>query len=293
MKIKFPQKLFTLAFLVLIVTNFVVLLGVYENRSGEVDSQLILTERELRLFYSSNEENSGLSLNILWQSLGKHNIVHYSGWQAPTWLNTQKLQSLGFDIDQIIQKSDQSYYSISKESFIVLEYDGDTYQEALKRVKKDIEEKKRTLDSNPQDKQLQSYYKIAEKSLQTRNKFESRLYAIDVGNDPEKLREKYSDRSKYIITKALIALNYDHITKEPYGSITGLSISQINIPLKFRKVFNPIIKKDILKRKKSRMYHHTLQQLPRFQMELAYGKRFEPWIVSLRVLENNTSIQNK
>ncbi|MFT7823310.1 MAG: DUF4824 family protein [Sulfurimonas sp.] len=69
MKALTSKKLFLIAFLILILTNLIVLYGVFNNKKGEPESQIILTERELQVPYSTSKENSGLSLRILLQSL--------------------------------------------------------------------------------------------------------------------------------------------------------------------------------------------------------------------------------
>jgi hypothetical protein len=52
----------------ILLTNAVALLGVYQNRSGEPESMLTLTQRELQQPYGWGmaRENSGISLRINW-----------------------------------------------------------------------------------------------------------------------------------------------------------------------------------------------------------------------------------
>jgi hypothetical protein len=286
MKNLYAKKLFMIAFLVLVVTNLIVLFGVYSNRNGEAESQIILTERELQVPYRINKENSSLSLQILWQSLGEKNSVHGRGYQSPAWLDTQKLKTLGFNIDTISEHEDRKYrYYTSKECFIVLEYNGETYQKALKRAQIDLEEKKEASDKAPQNKQLKSYYSIAQNTLKNRKAYESRLYAIDAGNDDIALREKYPDRSRYIITKGLVYFNYNYQQKKAYGGISNLSIPTIHVPLEFSKILDPIIEKERADMKKTRTYYMAIRHAPYFKAKIAYGKRYEPWIISIEPLK--------
>jgi hypothetical protein len=57
------RALFLLGFFMIVATNIVVLSGVASNRSGNPESEVILTERELQLPYKIHEENSGLTLS--------------------------------------------------------------------------------------------------------------------------------------------------------------------------------------------------------------------------------------
>ena len=286
MKALNTKRLFLIAFLLLIVTNIVILTGVYLNRSGDTESKLVLTERELQLPYYISRENSGISLVLLWQSLGKNNHVYQRSYQSPAWLTADKLKTLGFDIEKI-KKEGKKYRHITKECFIVLEYDGEAYQEALKRAKANLEEKKQAFEDAPQDKHLKGYYYIAQNNFNNRKEFESRLYAIDTGNNPDILREKYPDRSKYIIVKGLIDVNYNYQLKKIYGNISNLSIPSINVPLQFRNTLEPIIKKKQTDMEKTRTYYMNIQHPPHFKATIAYGKRFEPWIVSIEPIEKS------
>ena len=64
---------------ILIGTNLAALGGVAFNRSGEVTSNLVLTERELSLPYNigSQKENSGVLLSINWRTSTKIDNTYY------------------------------------------------------------------------------------------------------------------------------------------------------------------------------------------------------------------------
>ena len=66
--------------------------------------------------------------------------------------------------------------------------------------------------------------------------------------------------------------------KEVIGYIQQLSIKNIHVPLKHRKIFNTILIED-----KSRQDEF---KPPRYKIELAYGNRFEPWIVSVQHMDS-------
>jgi hypothetical protein len=108
---------------------------------------------------------------------------------------------------------------------------------------------------------------------------ETRLFAIDAGIDAKKLREKYNDRTRFIIAKGLVKPRYHYGNKkrEVTGYITKLSIESIHVPLKHRQVFDAILVKD-----KSRRNGFIP---PRYKVELAYGSRLEPWIVSVEPMD--------
>ena len=287
MKILLSSRgLFILGFVILLATNIVVLSGVASNRSGEPESQITLTERELQLKYQVHKENSGLALRLAWRALGKvEDDSNYPGWRSPAWFGGEKLKELGFNIkDYLSSNGNTTFYKqpIPKEVFIVLENDGEPYREALKRAKLALEKKESSFKLNPGDKSLRNKFERAEKRLKRESITETRLFASDAGLDPKKLREKYRDRTRFIIIKGLVKprYNYNKKRKEVFGYITKLSVANIHVPLKYRDILDAIIAKDI--------YRKNEFGSPRYKVELAYGKRLEPWIVSIKHMDDKS-----
>ncbi len=265
------RRLFSLGFLMLVATNIIVLSGVVSNRSGEPEAQMILTERELQLPYQIHKENSGLALRLTWRALGKEDDYStYSDWRTPAWLNAEKLEGLGFNINK---------KPIPKEVFIVLEIDGAPYKEAVKRAAVALQITKSSFELNPGDKSLRGDFERAENRLKREHNKESRLFAIDAGLDSSKLRDKYGDKNRFLITKGVIGANFYHDKNKnkSSGYISRLSVSSIHVPLKHRQVFDSIIA-----REKS---NENDFQAPRFEVKLAYGSQLEPWIVSVNAKE--------
>jgi hypothetical protein len=280
------RGLFTLGFIILVATNIVVLSGVASNRSGEPESQTTLTERELQLPYQVHEENSGLALRLTWRTLGKvEDYKNYSDWRSPDWFSAEKLEELGFNInDHLSSNGNTTSYKqpIPKEVFIVLENDGESYREAVKRAEAALEREERSFKLNPGDKRLRDNFERAEKRLKRERIAETRLFAIDAGLDPGKLREKYGDRTRFIITKGLVKprYNYNKNKKKVFGYISRLSVASIYVPLKHRQIFDSILARDKSRKKDLGS--------PRFEVKLAYGKRLEPWIMSVRSMDDKS-----
>ena len=280
------RGLFALGFVILVATNIVALSGVASNRSGEPESQVTLTERELKLPYKVRKENSGIALRLVWRALGKvKENSYYPDWRSPAWLSAEKLGELGFNInDYLSSTGDTTFYKqpIPKEVFIVLENDGGPYREALKRAELALEKKEGSFKLNREDKSLRNKFERAEKRLKRERITETRLFAIDAGLDPIKLREKYRDRKRLIITKGLVKprYNYNKKRKKVYGYITKLSVANIHVPLQYRDILDAIIAKDI--------YRKNEFGSPRYKVELAYGKRLEPWIVSIKRMDDKS-----
>lgn len=280
-----PRWLFALGFIVLLATNIVVLSGVASNRSGEPKTQITLTERELQLPHQIHEENSGLSLRLTWRALGSEDYNSYSDWRSPGWFSAEKLEELGFDLDVFLNVSDGTTFyrqPIPKEVFIVLENNGEPYRETVARAEMAFNRAENAFKLNPDDKNIRDSFERAENELNRERLGKTRLFAIDAGLDGDELREKYGDRKRFIITMGLVEPRFNHTKnkKEVFGHISRLSVSSINIPLKHRHIFDSILSQGKSTRDDFRS--------PRFEVKLAYGKRLEPWIISVKSLDDKS-----
>lgn len=275
-------KLFASGFMLLVITNIAVLSGVAYNRSGDPDARITLSERELKLPYRFYRENSGLALRLVWRVLGSNeDEISYSNWSSPAWLDAEKLQELGFDTDLLLSTEkgfNRQKESISKEVFIVLEKSGDSYKESLARAQRALEKQEKALELNKNDKNLKSKVEDAQKRLQRERIEESRLFAIDAGVDKENLRARYGDQTKFIITKAIIRPGYHYRDKNSAitGYISRLSVGSIHVSLKYLKSFDALLAQQHSSK--------DTTNAPRYEVDIAYGRRLEPWILSVRNL---------
>ncbi len=296
MKITFStSSLFVLGFILLLITNIVVLAGVAYNRSGEPDTQIRLTERELGLpnsYRPFKDENSGLALTLLWRVYEEREYRLFSRpWQfsyygvSPKWLDSDKLKTLGFNTDAILgsgNEPERRKVSIPLEAYIVLEYDGDSYRRSLAFTQANSVKAKQSLASNPEDTKSRKRFENAEKWLAYEQTEASRLFAVDAGIDPVALRQQYSDPSRFIIAKGMISADYrSNNCDKPgvFGRIDRINIQSIHVPFQFRKQFDgikvlPYVRDDDPIRP------------PRYAIDLAYGKRLEPWIETVRKLSD-------
>lgn len=275
-------KLFASGFMLLVITNIAVLSGVAYNRSGDPDARITLSERELKLPYRFYRENSGLALRLVWRVLGSNeDEINYSNWSSPAWLDAGKLQELGFDTN-LLSSTEKGFNSrkesISKEVFIVLEKSGDSYRESLARAQRALEKQEMALELNKNDKNLQSKVEDAQKRLQRERIEESRLFAIDAGVDKVNLRARYGDQTKFIITKGIIrpGYNYGDKTSAITGYISRLSVASIHVSLKYLKSFDAVLAQKHASK--------DTTNAPRYEVDIAYGRHLEPWILSVRNL---------
>lgn len=281
----YSRALFAVALVVLIATNVFVLASVSTNRSGTPEAQLTLSERELSIPYWISAENSGLGLRLQWRALPREvNDDGYSNWRSPLWLDAEKLASLGFDVDRYLSDEAEGVDTkqpIPKEVYIVLELDGTPYREALQRAQLTFAEKVAEMGPNRADVNQGQKLERAEEELLRAKKEKSRLFAVDAGLDPVDLRGRHGDRQRFIIAKGLVQPSVTSYPKKHavVGYIKKLSIEKIHVPLKLRPFFENLQAADL------NTTNRDAIRGPRYQVKLAYGHRFEPWIVSVEALD--------
>jgi hypothetical protein len=258
------------------VTNGVALGGAAWNRSGTPDSVLALTQRELEppYMFKGSQENSGLTLQLLWRVVpvrdhDERAFPYSTGSGAPAWLDAAKMQSLGFEtksaVDDASARGFERYRSqLPRDVFVVLELDGPAYQEILERTRQAatvIEAK----DERGEGK------KTAQALIDGETNRSSRLFAVDVGLDRDALRRQFADRARYAIVRGQVRPAWAGPRVPASGLVSSLSADNINVPLEMRGVFEGVVRAS---------YRRPSDDATRFEARLAFGQRLEPWLVS-------------
>lgn len=269
---------------ILLLVNALALGGAAWNRSG-IDSQLKLSERELRAPYvwQGDSEDSGKALMINWRAQPASRseelayLSPYTSYGAdPGWLDAAKLASLGFNVTPPPSDAqDRDWRRRAQRVTLVLEFDGRAYAKSLALSAADAEQSKAKAVLAPKDEALASRAKESADALHENKTRASRLFAVDAGLDPAKLRMKYADRRRYLLVPALVQMYWLRNADRSWhvaGSIERLLGPQIH-----------------LSRGEARALAAALGpgngpgDLKPIEVEVAFGRRLEPWIVSARV----------
>jgi hypothetical protein len=256
---------------IILLTNAVALGGAGYNRSGEPECQLQLTQRELQhSSWREGKDSSGITLTLNWRieqaDLNDSNFAMYSNrWGIPGWLDRGKMAELGFDVDKFAGTA-ADYVRRHKELqarevLLVLELNGQTYQNHMQRSASYVEQTRKLLQASPANEELKRKAKNAEENYRYEQSQGSRLFVIDAGLDVQKLRTAYPDRAHYAIVHGLIRPATMQIKNESRigGNIAEVHANSVNVPFAYRQVFN---------------------NAEPYEVTVAFGKRLEPWLVS-------------
>lgn len=106
----------------------------------------------------------------------------------------------------------------------------------------------------------------------------SRLFVADAGLDPVELRSRYSDPARYLIVRGVVRALWGRwiaaerrLIPEYHGRIDQLLPDTIHVPLPQAGLLGPLSS-------------GADSSLPRYSVTLAYGRRYEPWVVSVKRL---------
>ena len=264
------------------LTNAIALGGVAWNRSGEPDSVLKLTQRELSnpYTYGIDRESGALTLALNWRVLiDDPNLGAYQGsWGSPEWLNEAKLAELGFDVSRAAKQDrrDGHYQRLlPREALIVLEFDGPTWPKAVERMRRHVEKEAAAAaaTAGPLKPGQHDRAKAAAEALKREEASNSRLFAVDAGLDAGVLRAKYPDRSRYAIVTGKVRAQRDGKGEKLQGYIAEIHNTRVNVPLELMPSFGPVAK--------THRWAVAGPDGPAFVASIAFGKRHEPWLVDV------------
>lgn len=272
-----------------LLANLLVLGGVSWNRSGQPDAQVQLSERELRL-NGGGKENTGLHLRLVWQ--------HNDEWQQE-WFNKEKLEAVGYDCSRPVgaEASEQHYRKqLPRRAFAVLEFNGAAWQAWQEKQKRKLQELASVSGGSDA---IQRNREQEMQQINRRMETETRLFVVDVGRNPDQLRQRYPDRQKYLVLPALVRLRHDYYRPNSSGAqknerrLTGyierLLVSHIHLPREVSSGMRaPGQQRNPLRSYKDDSYwsydDSSLQgERLRYQVDLAVGSRYEPWVRSVQI----------
>ncbi|MCF8198385.1 MAG: DUF4824 family protein [Sulfuritalea sp.] len=271
----------------ILVTNAVVLIGVYFNRSGEAEARITLTQRELSVPHGGDwvrgKENSGLALDLKWRVNQASVDEYYGGYGysggTPDWLDEARMKSLGFDVAIAAENTAgrrRFERQMQREILLVLELDGPAWQKALEHARQNAARHEAAWQANAGSKEFENKARHARQQLQNEEAINSRLFAIDAGLDRESLRVKYPDRDRYLILKARVRPRLEARNKKTRvtGYVSELAVSRFNVPHAMRPAQAPAARASM---------RAADGKTLRFEATLAVGRRLEPWIEALRI----------
>jgi len=158
----------------------------------------------------------------------------------------------------------------------VLELDGPAYQKALERARqreaKEAAKGAETGKTGPGTSAAQAALFL--KNEETAN---TRLFAVDVGRDARALRAKFPDRTRYAIVQGKVRPYHQSGRGKDArwtGYIEVIENARVNVPLEFRKAVESA--------PRSIPYAAAAPAGPAFEVTMAFGKRFEPWILAAK-----------
>ncbi|MGI4849426.1 MAG: DUF4824 family protein [Janthinobacterium lividum] len=282
-----PRIAFVAGIVLIVVVNLVIFSMVAYNRSGEPDSILTITGRELGQMPSQRlrDVDSGLVARLQWRVLplaGASDPVNGSApgtgqrYSQPAWLNDKKLAELGFNLGAAAPLATDSMRrkATRKDVFLVLEMNGPAYRQSVDAAMRAAAEPAATGDAAGKDASQGRRFDESRRELEEERHQASRLFIVDAGLDPAALRARYPDRGHHAILTGRIRA-YPNARQLAAGGATlaregskdasidalieALDADAINIPKEVRRSW--------------------LSQEPGAAIRLAFGKRLEPWVI--------------
>ena len=259
----FKRKGWLLAGLALIaLSNCWILASVAYNRSGEPDSSLLLSERELSPSRSwKQQESSGVALALLTLQ------PRTSKNQAPISLNV--MEQLGFSLDFPDDASTYAHPFMrqpSRAAIVVLEFDGKAHQAEIRARQKIVTKAREALNAAPGDKRRTDELKYAENALQRARSRDRRLYVVDAGLDAARLRQRYPDRKRFVLVPGRVQPWMNHRVKPAiFGGRAEPLLREIQVPFEWRAQF------------RSEDPANCCQD-HQYTLEVLFGRNLQPWV---------------
>jgi len=270
------KHLFVVSLGLIVVTNIFVLLGVWYNQSAEPIQSFELSERELSYpRWRSNKEDSSTILQLSWR-VPVLNVEQYYAGDA-VLVNKERLLELGYD-PKDYSTTNRDYNRYSQEAFVVMEFNGDVYQQHLAKLGGQVA------------KTEEDSVNIADRIEKAKNE-QSRLFAIDVGIDAELLRQQYPHENILIIP-ATIRIDYYQcdnlraIKIEKRSFICPKDMFPITISsIQVRDIMLSSTQAEKIRNLKYRKYDEPF--VSRYSAKVSWGGLYRPWVADIWLTDSS------
>lgn len=251
-----------------VLSNAVILAGAAYNRMSPPVQQLSVTERELSLPYwatRGDSENSQLTLRINWQ-VARDELAEYD-YVRELKVSPQTFSAL--QLKPINCPGEEHRHHKSVQGWVALEYNGPAHRLRQQQLEQALAELKDTEDQQELASRSR-YQNRLERALVS----DSRLYAVAVAPHLEELEASLASSTEvhWFVPAELSAAGKcsDH-----HVSINRLLNGELHLPANQRAALPQV---------DSRAAYSQQPELPRYAVEVAVGRRYEPWVKSVTAL---------
>lgn len=243
------------------------------NRNGEPESRLTLSERELQRNSDWHQENSGISLRLLWRLPSDEPDAPW----APR-ITAETMQGLGFRVPTHIDRGSALLFDRqqARDALLVLELDGPLYQRELRLARQRLAQAEKALAAAPDNVHLKSERDFQRENLEHEENLASRLFLADAGTDLRALRARYPDRQHYAIVHGQVRplSLYRNRAWVIGGNASTEGVRALNVPQRWHAELEGLA---------PRAERRAIEEAGEpFVAEVAFGQRLEPWIEQIQ-----------
>ena len=155
----------------------------------------------------------------------------------------------------------------------MLEVNGHRYQTELQAAQASLTKAQDEFAAAPQDPEAMQAQESAQYDVDRLQRITTRLYVVDAGLDAAALRERYPDTKAYALARATIryGTRYYGENDANKGYELYVDLTELNVPAQWREVFSDW-----------QYYNRSAEDRSTVSVELAFGKRFEPWVIAAK-----------
>jgi len=185
---------------------------------------------------------------------------------------------------------------MTRRAYVVLEYEGAAWSQWFAGREAQVRELQRGVEVDATEA---SALADAEAILALDRTMRSRLFPVDAGADADALRHSYPDRRQYAVVPGLVrpkVVQLEDGTHFLGGYVRGLVVSRIHIPRRLRQGFEALLPEETWDQLFERQREEAKSGWPsaappRFKAVLAFGRRHEPWLVTVAALDSSDALR--
>jgi hypothetical protein len=231
-------------------------------------------------------EMSGASLSLPWPHDSQEGEPLSLGLGAipAIELSAEELAALGFPLDRMEDwREDEAYRSpLARSLWVVLDTSPEGWEAYLRQRQEDFERREEALERRQTERGAGQWRDDSERQALAQLRQGPRQAVVAAaGRDRDELRHRFPDRRRQAVLRGTVTASHDHLL-ERWRGLPRLAVRELTVPPALHGRVRSLI--DEWEARSRGPEGTSIDRAPAFRAVVAWGRRHEPWLVSVEPL---------
>jgi hypothetical protein len=228
---------------------------------------------------------SGASLSLPWPNDSQEGepLSLGLGVTPAIRLSAEELAALGFPLDRMEGwREDESHRSpLARSLWVVLDDSPQSWERYLRQREEDLALREEAFERQRRAEGGERWWGDSRQELERLRRGPRQPVVAAAGRDRDELRHRFPDRRRQAVLRGTVTASHDHLL-ERWRGLPRLAVRELTVPPALHGRVRSLI--DEWEARSRGPEGMSIDRAPAFRAVVAWGRRHEPWLVSVEPL---------